>query len=231
MGVVAVILARGGSKRLPRKNMLTFAGKPLIQWSIDAAKQSRCVSEIIVSSDDEEILSFARTQHVTALPRPAHLASDTATSADAVAHALEHAGSACNTLLLLQPTSPLRTAADIDAACELMHEKQASAVVSVSTVEHSPLWSNVLPQDLSLDGFIRDEVKNKRSQDLPQYYRLNGAIYLVNRAAFINSNSFMPQGSYAYLMSAERSVDIDTQLDFICAEAVLNFLNGANPHE
>ena len=174
---LVIIPARGGSKRLPRKNLLDLCGKPLIAWSIEAALKSKYISKVIVSSDDEEILNIAKEYKADFIKRPDELASDTATTFDALKHTLENVEK-YDYVVLLQPTSPLRTEKHIDEAIELLKEKNADAIISVCEMEHSPLWSNTLDEDLNMSNFLRDEVLNKRSQDLPKYYRLNGAIYI-----------------------------------------------------
>ena len=223
---VGFIPARGGSKRLPRKNLLPLAGKPLIAWTIEAALNSRQLHRVIVSTDDEEIASVAR-KYGAEVPfmRPAELASDTATGLDAILHALrtlEANGEHFDYLVNLQPTSPLRSSDDIDRAVALLLGRQADAVISVCPSDHPPEWANTLPADGSLAKFFRPGIRNIRSQDLPMTYRLNGAIYIYQCARLLCSCSLeMDDNSYAYIMPRERSVDIDTALDFRVAEAIL----------
>jgi CMP-N-acetylneuraminic acid synthetase len=174
---LAVIPARGGSKRLPRKNVLDLAGKPLIAWTIEAAKQSKYIDHFVVSTDDQEITDVSKQFGAEVLTRPGELATDTASSVDVVLHSINAQQKQYDYVILLQPTSPLRTAQHIDEAIELLFEKNANAIISVCETDHSPLWSNTLHEDGNMDNFIREEVKGKRSQDLPTYYRLNGAIF------------------------------------------------------
>jgi CMP-N,N'-diacetyllegionaminic acid synthase len=223
---LAIIPARGGSKRLPRKNVLDLAGKPLVGWTIEAAIGCPYLDEVMVSTDDEEIASVAK-RHGANVPfsRPVELASDTATSFDAIKHTLDfyknELGKVFDFVVLLQPTSPLRNSVNISQAIELMFEKNANAIVSVCEADHSPLWMNTLPANCSLSGFIRDEVKNKRSQDLEKYYRLNGAIYLCKVEVLLEQRTFLPDSSaYAYRMSMEQSVDIDTMHDLKLASCI-----------
>lgn len=227
MKVLAVIPARAGSKRLPNKNILELEGKPLIAWSIEAAKMSKYVTDIVVSTDGSKIAEVAR-DFGASVPffRPEELSSDTASSVDAVKHCIEfyknQLDKSYDYVLLLQPTSPFRLADDIDKAVELLRLKQADAVVSMCECEHSPLWANRLPEDASLDDFDKEEFKGLRSQDLPKYYRYNGAIYLTSVKRFLEEKSFnFKTKSYAYIMPQERSVDIDTALDFKLAELLL----------
>ena len=217
---LAIIPARGGSKRLPRKNLLDLCGKPLIAWSIEAALKSKYISKVIVSSDDEEILNIAKEYKADFIKRPDELASDTATTFDALKHTLENVGK-YDYVVLLQPTSPLRSEKHIDEAIELLEEKSADAIISVCETEHSPLWCNTLPQDSSMSTFLRDEVLNKRSQDLPKYYRLNGAIYICKTEKLLeNKGFFIKENIYAYKMDKKNSVDIDEEIDFIIAREI-----------
>ncbi|MBD3841921.1 MAG: acylneuraminate cytidylyltransferase family protein [Campylobacterales bacterium] len=220
---LAVIPARGGSKRLPRKNLLDLAGKPLIAWTIEAAKKSKYIDCFVVSTDDQEILDVSQKFDAEVVVRSAELASDTASSVDVVMHAIEAQSQNFDYVILLQPTSPLRTAKHIDEAIELLFEKKANAIFSVCETDHSPLWANTLPEDCNMDNFIRDGIKGKRSQDLPIYYRLNGCLYIVNSACFKHSHSFFLNARcYAYKMAKEYSVDIDDFFDFIVAESLLS---------
>jgi CMP-N,N'-diacetyllegionaminic acid synthase len=215
---LAVIPARGGSKRLPRKNVLPLHGKPLITWSIEAAHQSRCIDEIVVSSDDSEILEISQQHGARTIKRPYHLARDASTTFDAIKHAIENCEN-YDYIVLLQPTSPLRTAAQIDEAIELLVRNSADAVVSVCEMDHSPLWSNTLPPDGSMEGFLNEALLGKRSQDLETYYRLNGAIYICKTQTLLEQKSFfIKKNIFAYKMSRESSIDIDEAFDFKIAE-------------
>ena len=171
--VIAVIPARGGSRRLPGKNMKQLGDKPLIAWSIDAAKKSRYIDRVVISTDCEEIANTAQ-RHGGDVPflRPQELSGDTASTNGVILHALEHADESFDYVVLLQPTSPLRKTKDIDALLESFDEK-TEGVVSVCLCEHSPLWANTLPKDMTMGTFFPESVIGKRSQDLPDYYRLN----------------------------------------------------------
>jgi CMP-N-acetylneuraminic acid synthetase len=206
--------------------VLGLGGKPLIAWTVEAALACSYIDEVMVTTDDVEIADVAK-KYGANVPffRPAELASDTATSFDVIKHALDfyrtELSKEFDFVVLLQPTSPLRDAVDISQAIELLAEKNAMAIVSVCEVDHSPLWSNILPSDHSMIGFIREEVKNKRSQDLGTYYRLNGAIYICDIKELLEIKSFFTDDAiYAYTMSAEHSVDIDTLIDFFTATAI-----------
>lgn len=223
---LAVIPARGGSKRLPRKNVLDLAGKPLIAWTIGAANNSKHIDHFVVSTDDQEISDVSKRYGAEVLTRPDELATDRASSVDVVLHAIETQTQSYDYVILLQPTSPLRTAQHIDEAIELFFEKNANSVISVCETDHSPLWANTLPKDGNMGSFIREEVKGKRSQDLPIFFQLNGAIYIVNSTEFKQSKSFIQaNNSYAYIMSKKDSVDIDTDLDFEFVSLLINKVN------
>lgn len=218
---LAIIPARGGSKRLPRKNILDLQGKPLIAWSIEAALKSGYIDRVIVTSDDEEILQIAKQYGSDTIKRPNELSSDTATSFDAIKHTIENVEH-FDYIVLLQPTSPLRTSQHIDEAIEQLHDKNADAIISICEMDHSPLWSNTLPDDGNMSSFLRDEVKNKRSQDLDIYYRLNGAIYICKTDRLLDEKSFFIENDiYAYKMGRKSSIDIDEEIDFIIADSLI----------
>lgn len=218
---LAIIPARGGSKRLPRKNVLDLAGKPLIDWSIEAGLKSKYIDTIVVSSDDDEILDISIKFGATIIKRPEELASDTATTFDAIKHAIENI-EIYDYIVLLQPTSPLRDEKHIDEAIELLETKKADAIVSICEMDHSPLWSNTLPEDNNMSSFLRDEILNKRSQDLEKYYRLNGAIYICKTEKLLEEKSFFLKNNiFAYVMDRESSIDIDEEIDFKMAEFLI----------
>ena len=225
MKILAIIPARGGSKRLPRKNILELCGKPLIQWTIDAVLGCDEIDTVMVSTDCYEIAKIAKNSGAEVpFLRNAELSSDTASSADVVMDVISYYSlqdKEFDAILLLQPTSPLRTKDDIFNAIKLYKNKLATSVVSVTECDHSPLWCNILTDDLNMDSFIDADIKKLRSQDLPIYYRINGAIYLVDIKDFCTNKSFMPKGTYSLIMSRENSIDIDNKLDFQYAELIL----------
>ena len=222
---LAIIPARGGSKRLPRKNILDLNGKPLIAYSIEAGLNSKYIDKVVVSSDNKEILDISQKYGALTIKRADELASDTATTFDAIKHTIENIDR-YDYVVLLQPTSPLRDENHIDEAIELLDEKKANAVVSVCEMEHSPLWSNTLDSSLSMQNFLRDDVLNKRSQDLEKYYRLNGAIYISKTEKLLQERTFLLKDSiFAYIMSREHSVDIDEKIDFEIATVLQTSLN------
>ena len=227
MKYLAIIPARGGSKRLPNKNILELNGKPLITWSIESAKKSKYIDDIVITSDSEKILDIAKKYNVKTIKRPDYLASDTATTFDAIKHTIDSLQDKYEYIILLQPTSPLRNEKHIDEAIELLENKNADAIISVCETDHSPLWSNTLPEDLNMSNFLRDEIKNKRSQDLPKFYRLNGAIYICKTDKLLEEKTFFIKNNiYAYIMDRKSSIDIDDEIDFKLAEILIGMING-----
>ena len=218
-------MARGGSKSIPHKNLAPLAGKPLIAWTIEAATQCRTPLRVVISTDDEEIARVA-TRYGVKQPfvRPAKLAQDDTPTMPVVMHALERlkaeGGYAPDRVLLLQPTSPLRTADDIDGAVALAEEHDANSVVSVSpSSQHPRLMRKVTPQGL-LEDFDTGG-STQRRQDLEPAYALNGAIYLTKRSWLAEHESFYADQTYAWVMPPERSIDIDEPWDLHLCELIL----------
>ena len=219
---LSIIPARGGSKRLPRKNVLDLCGKPLITWTIEAGLSSKYIDEVVVSSDDSEILGIASNLKVRSIERPPQLASDTSSTFDAVKHTIDNIES-YDYIVLLQPTSPLRNEVHIDKAIELLVSKDADAVISVCDMNHNPSWSNTLDESLSMKGFINKNSLNQRSQDMKKYYKLNGAIYICKTKKLLEEKSFfLKDNIFAFIMSSKSSVDIDKKEDFEFANLYLS---------
>lgn len=224
-GRLIVIPARGGSKRLPRKNILPLAGKPLICWSIEAALATGLDARIMVTSDDEEILAIARryaNKGLIAHRRPAELANDHASTADALEDALnteQQSGYSAKTLILLQPTSPLRTAEDILAAVRNYEESDNSdTVVSVCEMDHPTAWIGTIAENGQLQGL---DLTGKRSQEYQKEYRLNGAVYVASVNTLWQRGSLFTDDLRASVMPRERSVDIDAAVDLRICESLL----------
>jgi CMP-N-acetylneuraminic acid synthetase len=223
---LAVIPARGGSKRLPRKNIMDLAGKPLIAWTIEAALNSACISDVVISTDDPEIADIAR-QYGASVPflRPDDLATDLASSFDVIRHTLDfysENGTNYDFLILLQPTSPLRNARHIDDAISLLRREDADAIVSVTEMRHSPHWANTLPDNGSMSDFLREEIKKGPRQSFEAYYRLNGAIYICNTKRLLEEGTlFLQDNIFAYRMERISSVDIDDEIDFLFADILM----------
>jgi CMP-N,N'-diacetyllegionaminic acid synthase len=224
--IFGLIPARGGSKGLPQKNIRSLNGKPLIAWTIETARAAKFFDQIIVSTEDQEIVTVAE-QYGATVPfiRPAELATDEAKGIDVVIHALnwltEHEHH-YDLVFFLQPTSPLRQTDDIKGCLELFFQKQAGAIVSVCEAEHPPLWMNTLGPDLCMKDFLQKEIADENRQSLSKYYRINGALYLADWDYLMKNKGFMGNETYAYIMPKERSIDIDTEFDLKLAEYLLN---------
>lgn len=223
MKTLALIPARGGSKGIPRKNIKIIAGKPLIVWTIEAALRAAHIDAVVVSTDDEEIAAIAR-QAGAQVPfmRPAELASDAATGMAPVMHALDVLPE-FDAVLLLQPTSPLRSTADIDACLALAVARAAPAVVSVSEPDAHPYWTYRIDDTLAMRPMI-EAAPVARRQDLPTAGALNGALYYARTDWLRDNAGFIGEGTLAYMMPRERSVDIDTPFDWKFAELLLKEL-------
>ena len=225
--VLTLIPARGGSKGVLRKNIRVLAGKPLIAWTIETAKACGLLNRIVVTTDDQEIAEIA-AQYGAEVPflRPEDLSGDNAKIVNVISHTIEwyrSKGENHDLILLLQPTSPLRAKDDIEGSFELLAEKNAQAIISVCKAEHHPFWTNILPHDLCMKDFLNTSALNANRQELPPYYRLNGSIYLAFTDYFEQQKGFWGNLTYAYVMPHERSVDIDTELDFKMAECQLSY--------
>ncbi len=224
--ILAIIPARGGSKRLPRKNILDLAGKPLIAWTIESALGSKYIDKVVVSTDDNEICDISKG-YGASVPflRPDCLSTDSAKSVDTTLHTihfLKNTGDEYKYVILLQPTSPLRSTNHIDLSIEQLIDKKAESMISVSKVEHPLEWIGILPNNLSMTDFISKENINQNSQELPDYYRINGAIYICNIEKIISERTFfLSHDSYAYCMNQEDSIDIDNLVDFLVAKVII----------
>ncbi len=229
--VMAIIPARGGSKGLPGKNIKHLCGRPLITFSIKAALECDYIDETIVSTDYKEIAEIA-AEYGAQVPflRPCELSEDDTSTMDVIFHAIDWMDKYKNYqpeyILLLQPTSPLRNTEDINGAVRILKNKKAGAVVSVCKTDHPLWWSNTLPADGRMNNFIRKEILNKRRQDLPVYYRLNGAIYLARTDYIRKYNSFFGPDTFACKMPRAHSIDIDSILDFRLAELLYDNADG-----
>ena len=223
---IAIIPARSGSKGLHDKNIKDLNGKPLIAYSIEAALNSGCFDTVMVSTDSEKYAEIAK-EFGADVPflRSELNSSDTASSWDTVLEVLNmytNLGRAFDTFCLLQPTSPMRTADDINSAYKIFEKNKAFAVLSMTELDHPLSWCGLLGEGNSLNGFI-SKSSNKQRQSLDTYYRPNGAIYIASINEFKNDQFLYREGAYAYIMSKEKSVDIDTEFDFRFAEFLLNY--------
>jgi N-acylneuraminate cytidylyltransferase len=222
MSLLAVIPARGGSKGIPRKNIKYLAGKPLIAWTIEAAKNSTCIDRIIVSTEDEEIASLARSYDADVpFVRPMELAADDAPGIDPVLHAIQQLPD-YDWVLLLQPTSPLRTARHIDGIWNFCQRQGSTSAASVCEVTEHPYWTYKKDSRSRLQPFVTDKPDIDRRQNLPPAYVLNGALYLAKTDWLCNQGNFIGAETLGYVMAPECSVDLDSLHDWRWVEFLIN---------
>lgn len=221
MSVLAVIPARGGSRGVPRKNLALVAGRPLLAWTVDAALHANRVDRVVVSSDDEEVLCTASNLGAEALLRPEELATDHARSESVVSHALDVVVDAVDVVVLLQPTSPLRTSDHIDDALTNMMAG-VDAVISVVEPTKSPFKAFYQSDAGYLVPVAADpEAPFVPRQTLPASFFPNGAIYAVRAEAFRRHSSFLPPATVPFLMDEVASLDVDTTVDLEIAGQIL----------
>lgn len=222
--VLGLVPARGGSKSIPGKNIVVLRGKPMIAYTLDAAKASKRLARCIVSTDSQEIADVCRRcgGDVPFL-RPSELAGDDTPTLPVVMHALDALQETYDAVVLLQPTSPLRTAADIDESIRLLADRaDADSVISVVRVgDHHPARMKYVRDGLLVDPPFAEEREGQRRQDLPELYLRNGAIYLTRTRVLREQKSIKGRRSLAYVMPEERSVNVDSPVDLLVAEAVL----------
>ncbi|MDQ1284086.1 MAG: CMP-N,N-diacetyllegionaminic acid synthase [Patescibacteria group bacterium] len=212
--ILAIIPARGGSKGIPRKNIFPLAGKPLLAWSVEAALKSKHIDKVVVSSDDGEILDVAEKFGAEPIKRPKSMAEDKSPFNLLIFHALDYLKKnkkyIPDTLVYLQPTSPLRTTEDIDQAFSLMNG-DVTSVISVYKLDNKFLKSFLVGERGYLRGVANKQFSFKNRQELPEVYMPNGAIYMVRRDFFQRTGRLFSPKTVPFVMSQEKSVDIDTK--------------------
>jgi N-acylneuraminate cytidylyltransferase len=219
--VLGLIPARGGSKGITRKNVRSLGGKPLIAWTIDEAKKSQYIDRLVVSTDDEEISQVARSYGADVpFVRPQELATDEARGIDVVLHACGELPT-YDTVVLLQPTSPFRVVEDIDKAIEEWFGS-GKTVVSVAEVSKSPYWMYELDANSNMHAVLQSGTRSANRQDLPRVYALNGAVYVAACRALDSTAGFIGSAARAFVMPYERSLDLDTELDWRVAECLVS---------
>ncbi len=212
--ILAIIPARGGSKGVPGKNIKLAGGKPLIAWIIEAAKSSIYIDRLMLSSDDNQIISVAKNYGCEVpFVRPSDFAQDDSSASDAILHALNKI-SGYDYVMLLQPTSPLTITKDIDGCIESCINSKAKATVSVTEPGKSPYWMFNMGSDNTLIPVLGKEYLNMRRQDLPLVYLPTGAIYMAEFDWFLKNRSFYSDSTKGYIIPMERSLDIDSEFDF-----------------
>ena len=224
--MLAIIPARGGSKGILGKNIKLLCGKPLIVYTIEAAMAAKSIDRVILSTDDLEIAKIAGKYDVD-IPfmRPAHLAQDDSLAIDNYMYTVDRLNAESSNqyddFIVLQPTSPFRTAADIDKAIELFHDKKADSVISVCEAFHPPVWAKRMAPSGVLKDYFDIDIGNKNRQELEKAYMPNGAIFILKLSLLKNLYSYYSANTYGFIMSPERSIDIDTPLDFKFAEFLM----------
>ena len=216
--ILAVIPARGGSKAIKNKNITELAGRPLLQWTIEAAEKSKYIDRFVLSSDDPQIQIVAESLGCEVpFTRAAHLATDEASTIDVLLDALERVNG-FDVVVLLQPTSPFRTAKDIDSCLELMIRHGAPAAVSLCAVQDHPALVFKFQNDKKITPFLSiPPNQSLRRQDLPAAFKLNGAVYIANIPWLIKNRTFTATESVGYIMPDSRSIDIDDAQDLSLA--------------
>ncbi len=219
--ILAIIPARGGSKGVPGKNIKPAGGKPLIAWIIEAAKKSRYIDRLILSSDDEKIINVAK-DFGCEVPfiRPEKLAQDNSSASDVVLHAIDKI-SGYDYIMLLQPTSPMTTGKDIDDCIEFCINSNAKSTVSVTEPDKSPYWMFNMERDNKLSPVFGAKYLNRPRQELPCVYIPTGAIYIAEIEWFLKNRSFYSDVTTGYTISQDHSLDIDSDIDFKLFEVIL----------
>lgn len=222
MKCLGIVPARGGSKRLERKNMYSLAGKPLVQWAIEAARASTRIDHLVVSSDDDEILALAaNVDPDLALPRPAALATDQSPAIDYVRHALAACDEPFDAIAIIQPSSPFTLPEDIDATLDLLDRTGADSAVTAMRLDHAihPVKLKRLEGD-RLVPFYEDERGRMAEADLPPVYIRNGSVYATRRAV-IDSGQILGPDCRAHIMPRDRSLDINAPIDLALANLLV----------
>ncbi len=220
--VLATISARGGSKGIPRKNIRAMAGKPLIGWAIEEGLKSKYIDRLVLSTEDEEIAEVARLCGAE-IPfmRPGELASDTASGVAPVLHMLDTLPEKYDYVVLLQPTSPLRTVEDIDGCIKRCIEHDANCCISMVEASVSPYYTFHLTEDDRLKFVIEQDSYFTARQQLPDTYEPNGAVYVAKCDWIRRTQKYLTAETLAYVMPRERSLDVDDLFDFELCEMVL----------
>ena len=225
---LAIIPARGGSKRLPRKNVLPLLGKPLIVWTIEQAKKSKYLDRIIVSTEDEEIMKVSKSFGAEVLQRPKDLAQDNTPTSDVIIHVietLEKEGYKYDFIVLLEPTSPLRKDDDIDNAIEMISKNSyAYSLVSLGEIhlEH-PEYVKIIDNDGFVFPYSQTNKKYYRRQDLPKAYFPYGMVYICKTDVFKERLTFYTDKTVPYIIDRWQNYEIDDLYDFLCIESILKY--------
>ena len=224
--MLAIIPSRGGSKGLPGKNIRLLNGKPLIGYTIESAIEAKNINRVVVSTDDMEIAKIAKI-YGAEIPfmRPQELATDNALAIDNYIYTIERLntefGGNYKEFVVLHPTSPLRTAEDIDNAIEIFKNRNAESVISVCEAPHPPLWAKEIDVHGILKNYFSLNTENKNRQELKKAYMPNGAVYVFKISLLKEKRVYYFEKTYPYVMPKERSIDIDDYFDFKLAEFLI----------
>ena len=223
--VFGLIPARGGSKGLVNKNMIDLLGQPLLHYTIDAAKKSKFIDTVIVSSDSNKILEFSLSQNVVPLTRPLSISNDKSSAVDVVNHFYDYIKLKYNindiVICYLQPTSPLRNEHHIDNAFNLLIEQKSSTLLSINKSINIPYKMFKINEKGFLESLFDEKLSNERRQDLPNTFVANGAIYIFPLKTFKIKNKFPSNSSVPYIMSCDESIDIDDLEDLQRVESLM----------
>ena len=229
---LAIIPARSGSKGLPGKNTKLLCGKPLLAWSIEAGKKSNYIDDVIVSTDSLEIAEIAK-KHGALVPflRPVELSTDTATTFDVLQHAINfaqmHLKKTYDYIVLLEPTSPLRTSRDVDSAIERLLDSEASAVVGVAKTEcQNPAFLVIVDDKGYISGYENKDMRVLRRQEIKDVYFFEGSVYVSKTQVLLDKRTFYHSGTLGQVFPKWKSLEIDDMEDFVMVEALMNFKGG-----
>lgn len=222
MKVLVVIPARGGSKGIPKKNIKELGGKPLISHTIECAIASKLVTQIVVTTDADDIMSVAESYPITTIKRPAELSDDYSNVVDAAMHAYQMLDENFDVLILLQPTAPFRTTKDLDEVIKMFEDVDLEGVISVVPMnEIHPARMYELDSQSKMSSLLPNGESLRRQDIKPVYYR-NGCFYAVRVDAFLKQKKFMVENKKAYIMNPEWLINIDTPRDFMLAQLLFN---------
>jgi CMP-N,N'-diacetyllegionaminic acid synthase len=217
LNIVGIIPARGGSKRIPKKNLKLLKGKPLIAYTIIEAKKSKLLNSVYVSTEDEKISRVSKSYGIDVINRPKKFAEDTTQGYVPIQHAIKYIESKydqeIDIIVVLQPTSPLRTTIDIDNAISTFIKNNCVSLVSVTDACFPPEFMYKI-KNKKLHSILKTKLKSKRTQDMPKTYQINGSVYVTKKKFLMKTNSLLSKNPCFYIMPLERSIDIDSIHDF-----------------
>lgn len=219
--ILGIIPARGGSRRIPKKNIIPLRGEPLISYTIKAALKSKKIDRLVVSTDDKEIAKVSKDYGAEVIMRPEYLARNETPTLPVIRHVieeLEKSNYSPDMVMILQPTSPMRTSVDIDKAIGMMLKKRVKSLVSVCPANENARWMYMIRRG-KIEPFTKTE--KQQIKQTPQVYKKNGAIYLAKKDTLMKNDKVFDRGSLAFVMPKERSIDIDEPIDLEMVEMLL----------